>query len=134
MCVYVIKQAPSHAPKNLFFSMIPPCLSCCLFFLWCGFCPSVDHEKVFEGLRSLHEQGIRPKWLVLDDGWQSTSNVDAANGGSLFSFFLHLTALFRATRSCSSHIARGSCPLFLFFRRGSALHLLPLWGTVYTCC
>ncbi|CAM9967517.1 unnamed protein product, partial [Sphacelaria rigidula] len=34
----------------------------------------VDHEKVFEGLRSLHDAGIKPKWLVLDDGWQSTSN------------------------------------------------------------
>lgn len=44
---------------------------------------SVDHDKVFEGLRSLHDDGIHPKWLVLDDGWQSTSNIDAANGGSL---------------------------------------------------
>lgn len=41
---------------------------------------SVDHEKVFEGLQSLHDEGIRPRWLVLDDGWQSTSNMEAANG------------------------------------------------------
>lgn len=41
---------------------------------------SVDHEKVFKGLTSLRAAGIRPKWLVLDDGWQSTSNTDAANG------------------------------------------------------
>ena len=40
----------------------------------------MDHDKVFKGLTSLREAGIRPKWLVLDDGWQSTSNSDAANG------------------------------------------------------
>ena len=44
------------------------------------FFPRVDHDKVFEGLTSLKEAGICPKWLVLDDGWQSTSNVDANNG------------------------------------------------------
>ncbi|CAN0497313.1 unnamed protein product, partial [Discosporangium mesarthrocarpum] len=42
----------------------------------------VNHDKVFKGLASLHEAGVRPKWLVLDDGWQSTSNVNAANGES----------------------------------------------------
>ncbi|CAN0332310.1 unnamed protein product, partial [Ectocarpus fasciculatus] len=41
---------------------------------------SVDHDKVFKGLTSLREAGICPKWLVLDDGWQSTSNSDAPNG------------------------------------------------------
>lgn len=41
---------------------------------------SVDHDKVFKGLTSLRAAGIKPKWLVLDDGWQSTSNPDASNG------------------------------------------------------
>lgn len=52
-------------------------ISCCSFLSWCS---SVDHDKVFTGLASLRESGINPKWLVLDDGWQSTSNSDAANG------------------------------------------------------
>jgi Raffinose synthase or seed imbibition protein Sip1 len=34
----------------------------------------------FKGLSSLSDAGVSPKWLVLDDGWQSTSNVKAANG------------------------------------------------------
>jgi Raffinose synthase or seed imbibition protein Sip1 len=34
----------------------------------------------FKGLSSLSDSGVSPRWLVLDDGWQSTSNVKAANG------------------------------------------------------
>lgn len=47
----------------------------------------MDHDKVFKGLTSLREAGIRPKWLVLDDGWQSTSNSDAPNGERFFFSF-----------------------------------------------
>ncbi|CAN0263343.1 unnamed protein product, partial [Ectocarpus sp. 4 AP-2014] len=51
---------------------------------------SVDHDKVFKGLTSLREAGICPKWLVLDDGWQSTSNSDAPNGEQWMD---HLTSI-----------------------------------------
>ncbi|CAM9742069.1 unnamed protein product, partial [Ectocarpus sp. 12 AP-2014] len=51
---------------------------------------SVDHDKVFKGLTSLREAGIFPKWLVLDDGWQSTSNSDAPNGEQWMD---HLTSI-----------------------------------------
>eukprot|EP00752_Nemacystus_decipiens_P017232 g15436.t1 len=57
---------------------------------WDSFYTSVDHDKVFKGLTSLREAGIRPKWLVLDDGWQSTSNSDAANGEQWMD---HLTSI-----------------------------------------
>ncbi|KAG5175037.1 raffinose synthase or seed imbibition protein Sip1-domain-containing protein [Tribonema minus] len=36
--------------------------------------------KVFKGLSSLEAAGVKPRWLVLDDGWQSTSNIKAKNG------------------------------------------------------
>ncbi|CAM9329467.1 unnamed protein product, partial [Laminaria digitata] len=57
---------------------------------WDSFYTRVDHDKVFEGLTSLKEAGICPKWLVLDDGWQSTSNVDANNGEQWMD---HLTSI-----------------------------------------
>jgi hypothetical protein len=46
---------------------------------WDSFYTSVDNDKVVNGLKSLRAAGIQPRWLVLDDGWQSTSNVDAGS-------------------------------------------------------
>lgn len=57
---------------------------------WDSFYTGIDSEKVFEGLKSLSDAGVAPKWLVLDDGWQSTSNVDAKNGEQWMD---HLTSL-----------------------------------------
>ena len=34
---------------------------------------------VLEGLSTLRQGGVRPRWVVLDDGWQSTTNDDALN-------------------------------------------------------
>lgn len=34
---------------------------------------------VLEGLSTLHEGGVRPRWVVIDDGWQHTTNDDALN-------------------------------------------------------
>jgi raffinose synthase len=52
-------------------------------FGWCtwdSFYTGVDHEKVMEGLQSLQKAGVSPKWLVLDDGWQSVAHPNAPNG------------------------------------------------------
>ncbi|CAM9277558.1 unnamed protein product, partial [Chrysoparadoxa australica] len=57
---------------------------------WDSFYTSIDSEKVIKGLESLKSSGVKPKWLVLDDGWQSTSNVDAPNGEQWMD---HLTSL-----------------------------------------
>jgi raffinose synthase len=44
------------------------------YFGWCtwdAFYQDVSHEKVREGLESFRAGGIEPKYLILDDGWQS---------------------------------------------------------------
>jgi len=43
-------------------------------FGWCtwdAFYRDVSHEKVKEGLQSFADGGVQPKFLILDDGWQS---------------------------------------------------------------
>jgi len=43
-------------------------------FGWCtwdAFYRDVSHEKVQEGLQSFADGGVQPKFLILDDGWQS---------------------------------------------------------------
>lgn len=37
------------------------------------------YSGVLEGLSTLHEGGVRPRWVVIDDGWQRTTNDDALN-------------------------------------------------------
>jgi raffinose synthase len=44
------------------------------WFGWCtwdAFYQEVSHAKVREGLESFREGGVVPRWLILDDGWQS---------------------------------------------------------------
>lgn len=46
----------------------------CDFFGWCtwdAFYQEVTHDKVRLGLESFREGGIEPRYLILDDGWQS---------------------------------------------------------------
>lgn len=35
---------------------------------------------VLRGLSTLQESGVKPRWVVIDDGWQHTTNDDALNG------------------------------------------------------
>ncbi|CBN77415.1 Alpha-galactosidase, family GH36 [Ectocarpus siliculosus] len=46
---------------------------------WDSFYTMVTPEGVLEGLSTLHEGGVRPRWVVIDDGWQRTTNDDALN-------------------------------------------------------
>src|SRR5215471_4690447 len=44
------------------------------WFGWCtwdAFYQTVSHAKVRQGLESFAEGGVSPRWLILDDGWQS---------------------------------------------------------------
>src|SRR5262249_19877286 len=44
------------------------------WFGWCtwdAFYQEVSHDKVRQGLESLAEGGVAPRWIILDDGWQS---------------------------------------------------------------
>ncbi|HEY3592735.1 MAG TPA: Sip1-related alpha-galactosidase, partial [Polyangiaceae bacterium] len=44
------------------------------WFGWCtwdAFYQEVSHAKVREGLESFRDGGVVPRWLILDDGWQS---------------------------------------------------------------
>ncbi|RYG45851.1 hypothetical protein EON79_11615 [bacterium] len=58
-------------------------------FGWCtwdAFYQDVSQEKVREGLQSFKNGGIRPGFLILDDGWQSVSNGPTAHQSRLTSF------------------------------------------------
>jgi len=43
------------------------------FCTWDAFYSSVDADKVKAGLQSLRDSGTPPKFVIIDDGWQSTS-------------------------------------------------------------
>lgn len=43
------------------------------FCTWDAFYSSVDAEKVKQGIISLQNEGVPPKFVIIDDGWQSTS-------------------------------------------------------------
>jgi hypothetical protein len=43
------------------------------FCTWDAFYSSVDSDKVSSGLDSLRDAGVTVKYVILDDGWQSTA-------------------------------------------------------------
>ena len=43
------------------------------FCTWDAFYSSVDSDKVSAGLDSLRDAGVTVKYVILDDGWQSTA-------------------------------------------------------------
>ena len=43
------------------------------FCTWDAFYSSVDSDKVSSGLDSLSDAGVTVKYVILDDGWQSTA-------------------------------------------------------------
>jgi len=52
-------------------------------FGWCtwdAFYKEVSAEKLREGLESFRSGGVSPKWLVLDDGWQSYEMFPSGEG------------------------------------------------------
>jgi raffinose synthase len=51
------------------------------YFGWCtwdAFYQDVSHAKVEEGLASLRAGGVSPRWLILDDGWQTVRKQEGA--------------------------------------------------------
>ncbi len=40
----------------------------------------MNGKKVLEGLEAFTLAGLKPRWVILDDGWQSTTNEKALNG------------------------------------------------------
>jgi raffinose synthase len=51
------------------------------YFGWCtwdAFYQDVSHDKVEEGLASLRAGGVSPRWLILDDGWQTVRKREGA--------------------------------------------------------
>ncbi len=57
-------------------------------FGWCtwnAFYSEVSHDKVRKGLESLRDAGLKPRFLVLDDGWQQTEA--APTGGAVLTGF-----------------------------------------------
>lgn len=51
------------------------------YFGWCtwdAFYQDVSHAKVEEGLASLRTGGVSPRWLILDDGWQTVKAREGA--------------------------------------------------------
>jgi hypothetical protein len=52
------------------------------FFGWCtwdSYYTDLSSERVLEGLGSFRSTGVRPRFLILDDGWQKTSVDDKLN-------------------------------------------------------
>ncbi len=48
------------------------------YFGWCtwdAFYQEVTHENVRQGLQSFAEGGVQPRFIILDDGWQSESTL-----------------------------------------------------------
>lgn len=57
-------------------------------FGWCtwnAFYAEVSHEKVRQGLESFTSAGLKPRFLILDDGWQQTEA--APTGGAVLTGF-----------------------------------------------
>lgn len=64
--------------------------ACMQYFGWCtwnAFYADVSHDKVFEGLESFRAGGIVPKFLLLDDGWQTVNTSDPNRGHHQLSGF-----------------------------------------------
>lgn len=34
---------------------------------------------IVNGLTTFQQGGVQPRWVIIDDGWQSTTNDDALN-------------------------------------------------------
>jgi len=52
-------------------------------FGWCtwdAFYQQVSHDKVREGLQSFADGGVQPRYLILDDGWQSVLALSNTGG------------------------------------------------------
>ncbi len=63
---------------------------CMQYFGWCtwnAFYADVSHKKVFEGLESFRAGGIVPKFLLLDDGWQTVNSSEPNRGHHQLSGF-----------------------------------------------
>ncbi len=57
-------------------------------FGWCtwnAFYAKVSHEKVRQGLESFKKAGLKPRFMVLDDGWQQTE--PSPTGGAVLAGF-----------------------------------------------
>lgn len=44
---------------------------------WDAFYKEVTPDKVLQGLESLRQAGVSPRWMILDDGWQSWQRFPA---------------------------------------------------------
>ena len=54
---------------------LPPILDTFGWCTWDAFYQDVNHDKVREGLESFKVGGVQPKYLILDDGWQSIKTM-----------------------------------------------------------
>ena len=53
------------------------------FLGWCtwdSFYTHLSPDKILKGLESFHAHGVRARFLIIDDGWQSTDCDSASNG------------------------------------------------------
>lgn len=51
---------------------LPPSLDTFGWCTWDAFYSTVSAQGLRQGLESLHNNGIRPGFLIIDDGWQMT--------------------------------------------------------------
>jgi len=48
---------------------------------WDAFYKDVTPDKVLQGLHSLAQAGAAPRWMILDDGWQSWTRCPGGRTG-----------------------------------------------------
>lgn len=56
---------------------VPPFIESFGWCTWDAFYQDVSQEKVREGLQSFAEGGVEPRYLILDDGWQSVTKKES---------------------------------------------------------
>lgn len=59
---------------------LPPFVDLFGWCTWDAFYKEVSQEKVREGLQSFRDGGVQPRYLVLDDGWQSYEMFPTGEG------------------------------------------------------
>jgi len=71
---------PELDPSDINFKLRPYFTN---FFGWCtwdSFYTDLSEDKVIEGLKGFYQVGVKPRFIILDDGWQDTDVNDKMNG------------------------------------------------------
>ena len=60
--------------------VLPPFASKLGYCTWNAFYTQLNGEKIISAAKTLQERDVPIKWMIIDDGWQHTTNDSANNG------------------------------------------------------